>query len=56
MDPTSNLSEIRALVVRMTDNEDNPNYLDDSDRLAQLVGALDEWISKGGFLPSQWKK
>ena len=27
----------------------------DGERLAELVIALDEWISKGGFLPDQWR-
>lgn len=27
----------------------------DAERLAELVQALDEWITKGGFLPARWK-
>ena len=27
----------------------------DLNRLAQLAAALDEWLSKGGFLPKAWK-
>jgi broad specificity phosphatase PhoE len=28
--------------------------VDDGERLAELVEALNEWILKGGFLPKAW--
>jgi hypothetical protein len=28
----------------------------DATRLAELVLALDEWIRKGGFLPTRWRR
>ena len=28
----------------------------DANRLAELAQALDEWIVKGGFLPTDWSK
>ena len=55
MDPNANLAEQRRIVERMLDNEENPDYLDDAQRLAELVEALDGWITKGGFLPKAWK-
>lgn len=35
------------------DGEDEP---DDLERLADLMEALDEWLSKGGFLPKAWQR
>jgi len=48
MDPNATLQEIQGLV--------GSNYAFDRDRLAYLVDVLDEWMSKGGFLPVEWKK
>jgi hypothetical protein len=49
MDPDETLREIRELVTAQA------CYVPDPDRLAELVGALDEWLSKGGFLPEPWR-
>ena len=57
MDPTATLDEIRGLifssncdaVLRRLDP-------DEADRLQDLVLALDEWLSKGGFLPAAWSR
>lgn len=60
MDPTACLKEIREIADRMYDavwidhRTPTQRYLDDSRRLAELVPALDEWITRGGFLPSPW--
>ena len=56
MDPNANLQEQREIVERMLD--DNSEHIDTGDavRLADLVQALDEWITKGGFLPDAWRK
>lgn len=50
MDPLANLNEQRALVVTMLSDND---YIDSGDavRLAELVMALDEWRTNGGFDP-----
>jgi hypothetical protein len=48
MDINATLQEIRGLI-------DSNDELD-RDRLAYLVEALDEWMSRGGFLPVEWKK
>lgn len=52
MDPDKALEEIRALV----EAADRPQGLDveNVDRLAELVGGLDEWLSSAGFLPKAW--
>jgi hypothetical protein len=49
MDPNATLTEIRALV------DANHHVVMDADRLAELISALDEWITGGGFLPTPWQ-
>lgn len=44
MDPTATLNAIR----KAFDEGDN------FDEAADLFEELDEWISKGGFLPTDW--
>lgn len=61
MDPDVNLEEQRKLAARLIaqiDSEpaDDVIDLDDVDRLIELVQALDQWISRGGFLPQAWQK
>jgi hypothetical protein len=50
MDPNASLEEMRSLALRSVDSED-----DDQARLAELVLAIDGWLSNGGFLPKRWK-
>lgn len=58
MDPNANLEEMRRLADQIiaADGCDDaripPNA---AERLAELVQALDAWISKGGFLPRDWQ-
>lgn len=56
MDPNANLKEQRRIIARFF--EEGSEYIDTGDalRLAELAQALDEWISKGGFLPEAWRK
>jgi hypothetical protein len=56
MDPNANLQEQREIVRWLLDiNEENADELSKkTDRLAQLVEALDDWLSKGGFPPKAW--
>lgn len=59
MDPTANLDEQRRLAKRLTEHDyqfDDTEMVNDGYALAELVLALDEWISKGGFLPDSWEK
>jgi hypothetical protein len=49
MDPNATLEQIRVLLV-FGDNEAV------ADELAELVSSLDEWLSKGGFLPQEWER
>jgi hypothetical protein len=52
MDPNANLKEQLDIARKLLDD---PIGEDDVDRLAELVVALDEWISNGGFLPKRWQ-
>jgi len=70
MDPDANLAEQRQIAARIlarhTDDvrsrgrlrrgvEMSADDTDDAQRLAELVQALDGWISGGGFLPAAWR-
>lgn len=54
MDPNATLTEIRELAYRIVEERDSREST--YDRLAELVQALDEWITRGGFLPNDWKR
>ena len=47
MDPNETLALIRELCEK-------PVGLDTCEELQPLVTALDEWMSRGGFLPDDW--
>lgn len=51
MDPDTNLAEIRKLL-----SEHYREGTTDYGRLADLVDSLDNWMAKGGFMPSSWEK
>lgn len=50
MDPNATLAELRALVM------DGGAEFEDPQRAAELFNALDEWITRGGFLPAAWTR
>lgn len=62
MDPSANLAEqrqITAKIMAAVDAADPDTGAftvdpDDAYRLAELVQSLDEWLSRGGFLPGAW--
>ncbi len=53
MDPNANLAEQRRIRNAIRIGQYTRN---DVDRLAELIEALDEWISRGGFLPEAWQR
>lgn len=56
MDPDANLDEQRSLadaIIYRIDH-DLPPEQHESDRLAELVLALDQWLRWGGRLPATW--
>lgn len=56
MDPNSNLAEQLRIARDILHAFDRELPWDDAEvtRLAELVEALDGWLSKGGFLPEAW--
>jgi hypothetical protein len=57
MDPNACLAEIRRLYAAINEaDEHDSDTLADAARLAELVEALDAWITKGGFLPRAWSR
>lgn len=48
MDPDKCLADIRYLVEQLPADDGAASAL------AERVQALDEWISRGGFLPDAW--
>jgi hypothetical protein len=55
MDPDANLKEQREIIARMLEEGSESIDSGDAVRLAELVQALDEWLSKGSYLPEDWK-
>lgn len=49
MDPDAALANIRAIIA----SENADAWIDE---LVEAIDALDQWISRGGFLPSAWQK
>lgn len=62
MDPTANLATQRALasvIVTTAERRTSPRGVEFEQQcieLAEHVEALDDWISKGGFIPDQWRE
>jgi hypothetical protein len=56
VDPEANLQEQLSLSKRIIEKRDRELLVDESEveRLAELVVALDDWITRGGFLPQPW--
>lgn len=56
MDPNANLREQLEIANRIVDGDDLDVEEWDAlrDRLAELVLALNDWITNGGFLPGAW--
>jgi hypothetical protein len=54
MDPNATLAEIRNIVTDWAQNGTDGE--DAMQEMAESFGALDEWLTKGGFLPDAWKR
>lgn len=50
MDPNATLAELRSLCLRETAAGDGSYAAD----IVEHFEALDEWLSKGGYLPAAW--
>lgn len=57
MDPDSNLeNQIDIANDILNGNVEEEDLADDAAALAELVVALDEWLRRGGALPSSWDR
>ncbi len=52
MDPTATLARIREALANHAENGLSD---DETMELVECVEALDDWLSRGGFLPTQWQ-
>lgn len=52
MDPEATLSNMRGLADVITSHGDSAY----AEELAEAFQALDDWLSKGGFLPVAWEQ
>lgn len=57
MDPNANLIEQRRLTQNLLRGSMSrmERYVS-CERLCELVEALDEWLTNGGFLPEAWSR
>lgn len=55
MDPTETLTKIRSALETM-EHATGDRWEMAAEDAANGIAALDEWISKGGFLPTQWDR
>jgi len=53
MDPNAALANLRALVAESEAGDVDPR--DTAEEFHEQFAALDEWLSKGGFLPTAWQ-
>lgn len=58
MDPNAILAQIRAVINLVRDDE-TARTLDayaELEKITDEAEALDEWLSGGGFLPTEWER
>lgn len=51
MDPNAALQELREAYNEV---QDGTLTIEDAERFVVLFDGLDNWLSEGGFLPSDW--
>ena len=55
MDPDETLKKLRALVEEIREDErDGLDITDHEQSVLDLFDGLDQWLTKGGFLPAAW--
>jgi hypothetical protein len=55
MDPTVTLTLIRSMIAEIDGAHSDEKLAPLACDLAELVTDLDEWLTRGGFLPAQWR-
>jgi hypothetical protein len=57
MDPNATLARLRHMVESVQGGAYRESEaVANLDELTELVAALDGWLSRGGFLPSDWER
>lgn len=56
MDPNATLARIRVILAAINDphNDRNDMISEHGSDLAELVGNMDQWLIRGGHLPTPW--
>lgn len=55
MDPNKTLENIRAVIADMEQRHTVAEITMLHDELYWLIKDLDQWLTKGGFLPTDWQ-
>jgi hypothetical protein len=55
MDPDKVLADLRELVADWSDDDGTDAQLDKAESVVETFRTLDEWLSRGGFLPAAWR-
>lgn len=54
MDPNTVLQDIRDMIEYLNDPDETDHERTVAWDLAEMIEALDGWLSAGGFLPQDW--
>ena len=54
MDPDETLKSMREAIATMEASGGGPTFAAAAETLAESTDALDQWLSKAGFLPKAW--
>lgn len=54
MDPNEALKQAREALQTWDNSLDRDEARDAAEQLARTFEALDQWLSRGGFLPNAW--
>lgn len=55
MDPNEALRQLRLTIKQMRVDTDPAIRQAHADEIAEYFEALDEWLTRGGFLPEDWQ-
>jgi hypothetical protein len=58
MDPNETLEQLRDAIARLSaylDAADPDPNLSVADDVIEMFNSLDEWLSRGGFRPDDWR-
>lgn len=56
MDPDATLLSLREAIETVWAAESSVAAAAAADQVAEYAAALDQWLSKGGFLPAAWSR